>query len=89
MAQIACSSERHLTRLFREHTGTGVVDYLHRIRIGLARDLLVQSELDIERVAEKVGFNSTRQLRRIWKKFETTPPSRYRAIDRDAATGNF
>ncbi|MFC3110358.1 GlxA family transcriptional regulator [Undibacterium arcticum] len=89
LAQIACSSERHLTRLFREHTGTGVVDYLHRIRIGLARELLVQSDLGIERVAEKVGFNSTRQLRRIWKKFETTPPSHYRAIDRDAATGHF
>lgn len=67
LAHIACSSERHLTRLFREHTGTGVVDYLHRIRIGLARELLLQTELDIERIAEKSGFNSTRQLRRIWK----------------------
>jgi len=27
LAQIACSSERHLTRLFREHTGTGVIDF--------------------------------------------------------------
>lgn len=82
LAHIACSSERHLTRLFREHTGTGVVDYLHRIRIGLARELLLQTELDIERIAEKSGFNSTRQLRRIWKKFEATPPSRFREIDR-------
>ena len=80
LAHIACSSERHLTRLFREHTGTGVVDYLQRIRIGLARELLSQSELAIEHVAEKAGFNSTRQLRRVWKKFETTPPSQYRAI---------
>lgn len=75
LAQIACTSERHLTRLFREHAGTGIVDYLHRIRIALARDLLMQSRLDIERVAEQTGFRSSRQLRRVWKKFEGMPPS--------------
>lgn len=79
LAQIACTSERHLTRLFREHTGTGIVEYLHRIRIALARDLLMQSALDMERVAERAGFSSSRQLRRVWKKFEAAPPSVSRA----------
>jgi transcriptional regulator GlxA family with amidase domain len=79
LAQIACTSERHLTRLFREHTGTGVVDYLHRIRVALARDLLRQSQLDMERIAERAGFHSSRQLRRVWKKFEGMPPSLSRA----------
>lgn len=89
LAQIACSSERHLTRLFQEHTGTGVVDFMQRIRVGLARELLMQSGLDIERVAEKAGFNSSRQLRRIWNKYEANSPSDYRAIERDAVRGNF
>jgi transcriptional regulator GlxA family with amidase domain len=78
LAQIACISERHLTRLFAEHTGTGVVDYLQRIRVALARELLAQSQLDMERIAERVGFNSTRQLRRVWAKFEVAPPSHFR-----------
>lgn len=82
LTQIACISERHLTRLFREHTGTAIVDYLQRIRIALARELLMQSQLDMERIAEKAGFNSSRQLRRVWKKFEMAPPSRYRAGER-------
>lgn len=87
LAEIACTSERHLTRLFREHTGTGVVEYLHRIRIALARDLLTQSQLDMERVAERAGFHSSRQLRRVWKKFEAAPPSLTRADGRkDAVT---
>ncbi|MGH8808418.1 MAG: GlxA family transcriptional regulator, partial [Noviherbaspirillum sp.] len=81
LAQIACTSERHLTRLFREHTGTGIVDYLQRIRVALARELLTQSELDIERVAEKAGFSSSRQLRRVWKRYEEIAPSRFRAAD--------
>ena len=62
-------------QLFREHTGTGIVDYLHRIPIALARDLLTQSRLDIERVAERTGFRFSRQLRRVWKKFKGMPPS--------------
>jgi transcriptional regulator GlxA family with amidase domain len=78
LAQVACISGRHLTRLFREHAGIGIVDYLQRIRIALARELLMQSQLDMERVAEKAGFNSSRQLRRVWKKFEEAPPSRFR-----------
>lgn len=84
LAQIACTSERHLTRLFREHTGTGVVDYIQRIRVALARELLAQSQFDMERVAEKAGFNSSRQLRRVWNKFESAPPSRFRADTEDA-----
>lgn len=79
LAEIACTSERHLTRLFREHTGTGVIDYLHRIRIAMARDQLTQSQLDMERIAERAGFQSSRHLQRIWKKFEELPPSMSRS----------
>ncbi|HWW08525.1 GlxA family transcriptional regulator [Collimonas sp.] len=78
LADIACTSERHLTRLFREHTGSSLVDYIQRIRVALARELLTQSKLDMEHVAQQAGFNSTRQLRRVWSKFETLPPSRQR-----------
>lgn len=88
LADIACTSERHLTRLFREHAGTGIVDYLQRIRIALARELLTQSGLDIERVAERAGFNSSRQLRRVWSKFESLPPSRFRGADMDENMAN-
>ncbi|HEY0845646.1 MAG TPA: helix-turn-helix domain-containing protein [Noviherbaspirillum sp.] len=88
LAEIACTSERHLTRLFRDHAGTGIVDYLHRIRIALARDLLMQSQLDMEHVAERAGFNSSRQLRRVWAKLEGAPPSRVRSAGLHAAAGS-
>jgi transcriptional regulator GlxA family with amidase domain len=80
LADIACSSERHLNRLFRDHAGTGVTEYLQRIRVALARELLAQSALGIEQVAERAGFGSPRQLRRVWSKFEDMPPSAYRAV---------
>lgn len=78
MAEIACVSERQVTRLFREHADTAPIDYVHRLRIALVRELLGNSQLDLEHIAERAGFGSSRHLRRVWQKFSPTPPSRVR-----------
>ncbi|HET7500373.1 MAG TPA: helix-turn-helix domain-containing protein [Kofleriaceae bacterium] len=74
LARLAGTSVRHLSRLFREHTGMNLPDYRNRVRVALAHELLVQTQLDIERVAERAGFASARQLRRAWRKWYSTPP---------------
>lgn len=79
MSRIACTSGRHLGRLFQEHAGVSPLDYLHRLRIAVARDLLAQSSLDMEVIAERAGFGSARHLRRVWRKYDTAPPSLTRA----------
>jgi transcriptional regulator GlxA family with amidase domain len=84
MAEIACASERHVTRLFREHAGVAPIDYLHRLRIALAREMLGNTRLDLERIAERTGFGSSRHLRRVWHKFEALPPSQVRRTRLDA-----
>ena len=75
MARVACTSARHLTRLFTEHAGCTPLDYLHRVRYARARELLMQEGLPIERVAERAGFGSAMQMRRVWRKYEATAPS--------------
>ncbi|MCQ3034123.1 helix-turn-helix domain-containing protein [Pseudomonas syringae] len=79
MASLACTSSRHLARLFQEHAGISPLDYLHRLRVSVARELLAQSTLDMEAIAERAGFGSARHLRRIWGKYEATPPSESRS----------
>jgi len=78
LAELACSSERHLARLFRDFAQTNAVDYIHSLRIALARELLAGSSLDLERIAERSGFGSARQMRRVWQKFDVLPPGRWR-----------
>jgi transcriptional regulator GlxA family with amidase domain len=78
MARIACSSSRHLARLFQQHANTNPVDYVHRLRIAVARELIAHSSLDMEAVALRCGFGSVRQMRRVWHKFEAKPPSKHR-----------
>jgi transcriptional regulator GlxA family with amidase domain len=88
-ARVAASSPRNLSRLFNQHTGMSVTTYVNRMRVALARQLVLGSRLDIETVAERSGFQSTRQLRRAWGRLHDMPPSRARAAggadERDAA----
>lgn len=78
LARVAAASPRNLSRLFNEHTGMSVTDYVNRMRIALARELVVGSRLDMETIAERSGFASSRQLRRAWNRHNETPPSRAR-----------
>ena len=79
LATVANTSPRHLTRLFHSYASTSPLDYIHRLRVALARELLANSTWDLERVAERSGFGSSRQLRRVWNKYNTLPPSQSRA----------
>lgn len=78
LASVACMSPRNLARLFAEHAGCSPLDYVQRLRVALARELVANSELGMERVAEKTGFSSAHQLRRVWRRWEETPPAAHR-----------
>jgi transcriptional regulator GlxA family with amidase domain len=78
LADVACMSSRNLARLFAEHAGCSPLDYVQRLRVALARELVPNSELGMERVAEKSGFSSAHQLRRVWRRWETVPPTGHR-----------
>ena len=55
-----------------------VTDYVNRMRIALARELISGTELDMEGVAERSGFGSARQFRRAWSRLYGAPPSQLR-----------
>jgi transcriptional regulator GlxA family with amidase domain len=74
LAKISNTSSRHLSRLFNEHTGMNITAYVNSLRVALAHQLLTSSRLDMERVAERTGFASSRQLRRAWRRSYDTPP---------------
>jgi transcriptional regulator GlxA family with amidase domain len=79
LATVACTGTRNLARLFADHAGCSPLDYVQRLRVALARQLVTHSRLDLEGVARECGFNSARHLRRVWARWETRPPSALRA----------
>lgn len=80
LAEQAHTSARHLTRLFREHAGCTPMDYLYQIRVALARDMLRETRLNLELVAEKSGFGSAQHLRRVWRRLQPQTPSMARTV---------
>jgi transcriptional regulator GlxA family with amidase domain len=65
MAEVACTSPRHLTRLFLTHAGIAPLAYLRSIRLDLAEAAL-RSGHSVTQSAELAGFSSDTQLRRTW-----------------------
>lgn len=82
LATIACMSARNLARLFSEHAGCSPLDYVQRLRVAVAREMVMNSDLALERVAERSGFSSAHHLRRVWRRWEHLPPAEYRLTTR-------
>jgi transcriptional regulator GlxA family with amidase domain len=78
LAKIAGASPRHLSRLFNEQVGMNTSDYHNRLRAAVASELIGHTRLDMERIAERAGFASTRHFRRVWHKLYASPPRQLR-----------
>ena len=76
MAAVACTSPRHLTRLFLAHADIAPMQYLRRIRLAMAQTAL-QSGNNVTQAAARAGFSSDTQLRRAWRQLgQSGTPSR-------------
>lgn len=72
----------YLSRIFRNETGGGLVDYIHSIRLDEAKRLLKETGLTIDDIAEQVGFLNRWTLIRIFKNSEGITPGLYRKTTR-------
>ncbi|OGV64749.1 MAG: hypothetical protein A2283_22920 [Lentisphaerae bacterium RIFOXYA12_FULL_48_11] len=65
-------------RAFRRYQGVKPVRFLMQVRTRQAADLLVNTNLPIEDVAEKTGFPNRAYLSRVFKKITGTSPALFR-----------
>lgn len=68
----------YLNRLFKQKTGETVASYLKHMRLEKARQLLVDSNLSVEVIARKVGFENTKYFYTLFKNEYGSSPSNYR-----------
>lgn len=68
----------YLSGLFKKATSCSYLQYLHHERLQTAKQLLLSTDLNMEQIAARVGYNSSVQLLRIFKKYEGMSPSDYR-----------
>jgi transcriptional regulator GlxA family with amidase domain len=65
MAEVACTSPRHLARLFDDHVGQAPLAYLRSLRLAVAQQALAAGQ-SVSQAADTAGFSSDTQLRRAW-----------------------
>ncbi|MBW5447408.1 helix-turn-helix domain-containing protein [Cohnella sp. CFH 77786] len=71
-------SPGYLSKIFKDHTSANFVDYLIAVRMNAAQTLLVESELNVHEISEKVGYPNLTSFLRIFKKYSGMTPSDYR-----------
>ncbi|GAA3402406.1 helix-turn-helix domain-containing protein [Paenibacillus hodogayensis] len=71
-------SESYLSQFFREQTGETFSTYVETLRIGLARQLILEGRDSIDEIAQKAGYNSTHSFRRAFKRVMGIVPSAYK-----------
>ena len=78
LGKIGNMSPRNLTRVFRRATGRSLKEFVHQLKVEVARNLLRNSDLTVQEVAERCGFKDARQLRRLWHTKSDLSPSVWR-----------
>ena len=68
----------YIARLFKNELNTGSSDYINRVRIGAACDLLANSDLRISEISERTGFSEQYYFSRIFRQFCGVTPTEFR-----------
>ncbi len=68
----------YLSTLFHKKTGTNFMSYLKNVRLHKAKELLSDPNMQIQQVAEQVGYFSTRHFARLFNEQFGQLPSEYR-----------
>lgn len=71
-------SSVYISKVFKEETGESPINYLIKVRLNKAKELLETSNLSIKSIAESIGYNDAYYFSKLYKKYFGCPPSRHK-----------
>ena len=78
---------RQLLRAFKSRQRTSPIDYLIRIRLDRAKELLLDTDFTLREIAEAVGYSDSYYFSRMFKKIEGVAPTVFQERERRQANG--
>ncbi len=78
VARAVNTSTFYFCKIFKKVTGINFTDYVSRVRIENARNLLLNPNLRVSEIAYEVGFQSLTHFNRVFKKIIGQSPTAYR-----------
>ena len=70
----------YLSRLFKNQTGEGLLDCIHKTRIRQAKEMIRSKQDSINEISKLVGYNDAATFIRVFKKYEGITPGKYKEI---------
>ena len=78
VVQYAHMSKANFCRVFKRETGNTFLQYLNNLRVAYAHSLLVETDMQIQKISEKAGFSSLLHFERVFKNAHGITPSAVR-----------
>ncbi len=78
MAREVGISPFYLSKLFKEAEGVNYIDYVTKLRIAYAKELLLGTEQSIKEICHASGYGDPNYFSRIFKKWTGTTPTEFR-----------
>lgn len=71
-------SEEYVSKYFKENTGFNFLEYVTKIKMETAQQLLLNGNYTVNKIAEAVGYNSAIAFRRAFKAYTGKTPVEWR-----------
>ena len=78
VAKAVNTSTFYFCKMFKKATGLHFTEYVSRVRIEKAKNLLLNPNLRVSEVAFEIGFQSLTHFNRVFKKIVGQSPTEYR-----------
>jgi two-component system response regulator YesN len=75
-------SRFHFSHLFKKEVGSSVMDFFNKLRIDKSLYYLEKTDLNIQEIANQVGFHDSNYFSRLFKKYQQFSPTEYRRLKR-------
>lgn len=79
VARVVCTSPFYFCKKFKQGAGVSFTDYVCRVRIEKAKNLLLNPNLRISEIAYEVGFQSLTHFNRVFRQTLGQSPTEYRS----------
>ncbi|RZF24868.1 helix-turn-helix domain-containing protein [Paraburkholderia sp. UYCP14C] len=87
-ARTVAMSERNFLRLFKREMGVTPSQYLLQARLILSCELLVRSDLPIDKIARRVGLTNGERLSKVFRRQFSMSATEYRLRKKSGATAD-
>lgn len=84
VAEVACLSPSHFSRVVKSSFGHSFTDLLARIRVDKARELLIRTEKSLIQICLECGFSDQSYFTKVFQKYVGRTPGDYRRFHRSS-----